>query len=122
MYNGNFDSSETKQISGERITLDEMIGKIRELSAITGSQLSLAERMGVSAQFLSDIVTGRRLPGPKIFDFFGVEKVVEYILIEPTVTIDDGFDSKWSAHCEICGCKTMYVVRPGLARCSICDG
>jgi hypothetical protein len=36
-------------------------------------------------------------------------------------TIDDGFGSTWSAYCPTCKQKSMYVSRPGEARCSKCE-
>lgn len=36
-------------------------------------------------------------------------------------TIEDGFGSTWSAVCSQCGCESMYVNRPGDARCSHCE-
>jgi hypothetical protein len=36
-------------------------------------------------------------------------------------TIDDGFGSTWSAYCPTCKQKSMYVSRPGDARCSKCE-
>ena len=35
-------------------------------------------------------------------------------------TISDGFGSVWSAHCAMCGQKSMQVVRPGKVQCSYC--
>lgn len=34
--------------------------------------------------------------------------------------IDDGFGCTWSKTCPNCGGKSMEVVRPGKAQCSIC--
>lgn len=39
-----------------------------------------------------------------------------------TQTIDDGLGHYWNATCPKCEQPTMYVVRPGVARCSECDG
>jgi len=36
-------------------------------------------------------------------------------------TIEDGFGSIWSAYCEKCENRSMQVVRPGIARCAICE-
>ena len=36
-------------------------------------------------------------------------------------TITDGFGNYWSIQCPLCGTNTMIVIRPGGARCSMCD-
>ena len=35
-------------------------------------------------------------------------------------TIEDGLGSVWSAYCAQCGKKSMFVNRPGDARCENC--
>lgn len=37
-----------------------------------------------------------------------------------TEMIDDGFGCTWSKTCPNCGGKSMEIVRPGKAQCSIC--
>lgn len=37
--------------------------------------------------------------------------------------VDDGFGTQASAICPICGCRAVYVCRPGDIRCAVCyDG
>jgi len=37
--------------------------------------------------------------------------------------IEDGFGTAASAICPICGCRSIYVCRPGDIRCGVCyDG
>ena len=37
--------------------------------------------------------------------------------------IDDGFGTQASAICPECGCRSVYVCRPGDIRCGVCyDG
>lgn len=36
-------------------------------------------------------------------------------------TITDGFGNYWGIKCPICGCNSMVVIRPGKARCNMCD-
>lgn len=36
-------------------------------------------------------------------------------------TISDGFGSEWSQWCPKCHMNSMVVMRPGEARCDICD-
>ena len=43
-----------------------------------GSQASFAERNGLSKAYVNDVLRGRRDPGQKILDVFGLERVVSY--------------------------------------------
>jgi hypothetical protein len=38
----------------------------------------------------------------------------------PEETIEDGFGSRWSKTCPMCGLGTMHVNRPGEAQCDFC--
>lgn len=53
---------------------------IRRLVAISikraGSLRSLAREWKISPAMLSDVMTGRRGPGPKVLDHFGLKRVV----------------------------------------------
>lgn len=49
---------------------------------IEGSQKGFAQKIGVSEQYLSDILKGRREPGPKILKWFGLERTVYYRRID----------------------------------------
>jgi transcriptional regulator with XRE-family HTH domain len=42
------------------------------------TQRSLADEVGVSSQYLNDILSGRREPGPAILAGLGLERVVSY--------------------------------------------
>lgn len=42
------------------------------------TQKALAKRLGISAQYLSDILKGRREPGQKMLDALGLERVITY--------------------------------------------
>jgi transcriptional regulator with XRE-family HTH domain len=44
----------------------------------TNTQQGLAKELGLSPQFLSDIVTGRRPPSIKLLEALGLERVVTY--------------------------------------------
>lgn len=47
--------------------------------AIPGAkQADLAMRIGISPQFLSEILKGKRNPSKTVLDFLGLEKVVSY--------------------------------------------
>ena len=41
-------------------------------------QADVAAELGVSAQYLNDILQGRRLPGEKVLRPLGLERVVKY--------------------------------------------
>jgi transcriptional regulator with XRE-family HTH domain len=43
-----------------------------------GSQKALAERIGVSPQYLVDVIKKRREPGPKILKALGIVKTVTF--------------------------------------------
>jgi transcriptional regulator with XRE-family HTH domain len=43
-----------------------------------GSQKAAAEALGVSAAYLSDVLRGKREPGPKVLRYFGVRRVTHY--------------------------------------------
>jgi hypothetical protein len=42
------------------------------------SQVEVAKKIGVSPQFLSDVLNEKRGPGDRILEFLGIEKVVTY--------------------------------------------
>lgn len=43
-----------------------------------GSQKELADGIGISAQYLSDILLGKRMPGKKILDWLGLQAEIVY--------------------------------------------
>ena len=43
-----------------------------------GSQSQLAQELGVSEGHLSDVLSGRRRPGPRLLAAIGLTQVVEY--------------------------------------------
>ena len=46
-----------------------------------------------------------------------------HYLAEQDEIVEDGFGMSASAICEECGCRAIYVCRPGDIRCSVCyDG
>lgn len=62
----------------------KQIDKIRLLEMIriavktAGSQMAFAREAGISTQYLSDVLRGRRDPGEKILKWFGLEAIVFY--------------------------------------------
>jgi transcriptional regulator with XRE-family HTH domain len=47
-----------------------------------GSQRTAAIALGVSQQYLSDVLTGARTPGPKILWALGLRRVMGYELLD----------------------------------------
>lgn len=43
-----------------------------------GTQAALAEEIGISAQYLSQILAGERDPSEKVLDYLNFEKVIMY--------------------------------------------
>lgn len=62
------------------MTEEQVIDKIRKLVAATpASNVSeVARTLGVSPQYLHDVLNGKREPGPSILQGLGVQKVVSY--------------------------------------------
>lgn len=52
--------------------------KLSEWAERLGSQRALAKELGVGEPYLSDVIHGRRDPGPKILKALGLERVVSY--------------------------------------------
>jgi DNA-binding transcriptional regulator YdaS (Cro superfamily) len=46
--------------------------------AVGHSQAAWARKHGVSPAYVSDVINGRREPGPAILDALGIERVVTY--------------------------------------------
>ncbi len=57
-----------------------MINPIDELLKLTKvkTQRQVADDLGVSAQYLTDVLKGRRAPGKKILDGLGLERLIIY--------------------------------------------
>lgn len=55
------------------MTLDELIEKLRPCNYSI-----IAERLGVTRQAVSQIVNGKRKPGPRILKKLGLQEVVAY--------------------------------------------
>jgi transcriptional regulator with XRE-family HTH domain len=43
-----------------------------------GTQRELAGVLGISPQYLNDILSGHREPGPKLLEGLGLERIVTY--------------------------------------------
>ena len=62
-----------------RIIYDDRLRKMLRIGVqVDGTQQAFARRIGISEQYLSDILKGRREPGAKVLKYFGLERVVGY--------------------------------------------
>jgi Helix-turn-helix len=62
-----------------RIVYEDRLREMIKIGVrVNGSQKAFAKRVGISEQYLSDILKGRREPGVKLLDYFGLERVVGY--------------------------------------------
>ena len=59
------------------MTKDQLISKLKEIIQ-GGSQRSCAQQLGISEAYLSDILSGKRDPGPKLLEPIGLIRVVSY--------------------------------------------
>jgi transcriptional regulator with XRE-family HTH domain len=66
----------TAWIKGGFATPAALLERIRNEAA--GSQKAAAKRLGVSEQYLCDVLKGRREPGKKLLDALGYRRVVVY--------------------------------------------
>lgn len=62
------------------MTEDQVIERVRFEVKRSGSMRAYARTIGVTVSYVSDLLNGRRAPGPKILDPLGLEKVkvIEY--------------------------------------------
>jgi DNA-binding transcriptional regulator YdaS (Cro superfamily) len=56
----------------------EMMERLRAAIQVAGSQKAFAKAHGVSQQYISDVLMGRRGAGEKLLDALGLERVVSY--------------------------------------------
>ena len=63
---------------GEFITLEGLQEEIRLLADSMSTHKAFAEKMGISPQYLHDILRGKRLPGKKVLLFLDVKAVLVY--------------------------------------------
>lgn len=62
------------------LILEEVVHIIREQVELCGySQKTVAFNLGVSPQYLSDILRYKRLPGDKILKALGLRKEITYV-------------------------------------------
>lgn len=63
------------------MTEDQIIKLIKDKKG-DGSQSDLARAMGITPQYLHDVLNGRRAPGPKILEYLGIEKRENYVRVK----------------------------------------
>lgn len=56
--------------------------KLRRACSYAGSQKRVAEIAGVSPQYISDVLNGKREPGQAILTYLGLERVISYREVE----------------------------------------
>jgi len=64
------------------MTKAELIKHLHELVEEAGTQRDLAQRLGVSASHLGDVLLGKREPAAKILTALGLRRVVTFERVE----------------------------------------
>ena len=64
---------------GDKPTLAEVFGAIRTACRAAGSQSAWAVSIGITPQYLSDVLNCRRDPGKAILSALGLRRVVAYV-------------------------------------------
>lgn len=57
---------------------NQLVSLLKQEARNAGSQKILAMKWGVSQQQLSDVIKGRRMPGPKLLKMLGYEAEMMY--------------------------------------------
>ena len=60
------------------MTLEAFLAYLELSCRAAGSQQAFAKAHGISPQYLSDVLRGRRDPGQKLLDAMGLKRVVSY--------------------------------------------
>lgn len=60
------------------LTKDDVVARLSAACARAGSQKAWAEKVGVSAQYVCDVLMGRRDPGASILEPLGVHAEITY--------------------------------------------
>ena len=68
---------ETMDLFGVRVLLQKRVSE-------RGTQKAVAVDLGVSEQYLSDVLNGRREPGEAMLEALGLERVVTYRVATPS--------------------------------------
>ncbi|MCK8788228.1 helix-turn-helix transcriptional regulator, partial [Roseomonas sp. NAR14] len=57
----------------------DVAGRLRSAVRAAGSQKAFAAQVGISQQYLCDVLAARREPGPTLLAAVGVRRVVQYV-------------------------------------------
>lgn len=60
------------------LSSDDVRSMLKRACIVAGTQRALAPTIGVSEQFLSDVVRGKREPSGEILRYLQLERVVSY--------------------------------------------
>jgi hypothetical protein len=60
------------------VSTKDVVEDLRLLADSMSTHKALAKKIGISPQFLCDILAGKRLPGKKVCKFLKVESVMVY--------------------------------------------
>ncbi len=77
------------------MTESDVIDLVRSEVARAGSMRELSRQWNVSCAYISDLIRGRRVPGPAILDPLGLERrvTVDYVKIQKNrKTTEKSFD------------------------------
>lgn len=69
---------EIRMSISEYITKKDLIEELRLLANDMSSHAALAQKIGISPQYFSDILAGKRDPGAAVLQFLKVERVIVY--------------------------------------------
>lgn len=61
------------------ISLEDIREEIRLLADSMSTHKALADLMGISPQYLNDLIKGNRKPGPKVQKFLKIRSVTVYV-------------------------------------------
>lgn len=56
-----------------------VLGRLRQDVDRMGGQAALASEIGISRQHLSDVLAGRRLPGPAVLTRYALRSMLVYV-------------------------------------------
>ena len=62
----------------QSITHEELLGRLRQQMQASGSQNKAARDLGVSVQYLAEVLKGHRPIGPTLLRGLGIRKIIIY--------------------------------------------
>ena len=69
--------------------MNPVIEKLLEMKKELGSQKAVAESVGVSPAYISEILNGTREPGRTVLEALGFERVVMYVALGDSIDLVD---------------------------------